>query len=168
MWLWSLHTLSFFVWKSADKWREPHTSLQLLALFDTKNESASQDQTHMTTVQLYRIVHFPMWVWSSDALSFFLSKRANNRGEPPGSLQLLALFDTKNDSASEDQTHIGKWTILYNCTVVMWVWSWDALSFFAPKRANNWRERFDSLQLFAVFDTKNESAHEYQTHTTTE
>jgi hypothetical protein len=26
------------------------------------------------------------------------------------------------------------------------------------KRANTWRERFDSLQLLAVFDTKNESA----------
>jgi hypothetical protein len=47
-----------------------------------------------------------MWVWSSDALSFFVLKRANNWREPGGSLQLLTLFDRKNESASEDQAHM--------------------------------------------------------------
>jgi hypothetical protein len=94
MWVWSSDALSFFVSKGANNWRESHRSLQLLALCDTKWESASEDQTHMTTESLYRIIHFLMWVSFSDARSFFVSKSANNWREPGGSLQLLAVFDT--------------------------------------------------------------------------
>jgi hypothetical protein len=49
MWLWSSVALSFFVSKRTNNWREPHDFLQLLALFDTKNESVPEDGTHMTT-----------------------------------------------------------------------------------------------------------------------
>jgi hypothetical protein len=45
-----------------------------------------------------------MWVWSSDALSLLVSNRPNNWSKLGGSLQLLAIFDTKNESASKDQT----------------------------------------------------------------
>jgi hypothetical protein len=110
-------------------------------------------------------IHFLVWVWSSDTLSFFVSKRANNWREPPNSLQLLAVVDTKNESASEDQTHTRKWIFVYNYSVLMWVWSSDALSFFVSKRANNWRDSNLSLQLLALCDTKYESASEDQGYT---
>jgi hypothetical protein len=164
MWVWSSDALLFFVLNKANNWRDSNRSLQLLALFDTKNESASADQTNMRkwiTVYNYAVV---MWVWSSDALSFFVSNRVNNWRERLESLQLLALLDTKNESASEDQTHMWKWIIVYNYSVLMWVWSSDALSFFVSNRANNWRKRVESLQLLALLDTKNENASEDQTH----
>jgi hypothetical protein len=63
----------------------------------------------------------------------------NNWTERFDSLQLLPLFDTKNDSASEDQTDMTNWIIV-----------------------------FDSLHLLALSYTKNESASEDQTHMTTE
>jgi hypothetical protein len=160
MWVWSSDALSLFVSKRTNNWRERGGSLQLLALFDTNNESASEDQTHMRKwifVYNYSVV---MWVWSSDALSLFVSKRAINWSESVGSLQLLALFDTKNESASEDQTHMRKWIIVYNYSIVMWVWSSDALSLFVPKGANKCREPLGSVQLLALFDGENESASE--------
>jgi hypothetical protein len=109
-----------------------------------------------------------MWVWSSDALSVFVSRSANKWREPGDSLQLLALFDRQNESASEDGTHMRKWIILYNYSVVMWVWSSDALSFFVSEKANNGKESNRCLQLWALFGTKNESAAEDQTHMTAE
>jgi type II secretory pathway component PulK len=50
----------------------------------------------------------------------------------------------------------------------MWGWSSDALSFFVSKKANNWRERFDFLQLLALFNTMNETASENLSYVTTE
>jgi hypothetical protein len=47
-----------------------------------------------------------MWVWSSDALPFFVLKSANNWSESYGSVQLLAVCDTKIESAAEDETHM--------------------------------------------------------------
>jgi hypothetical protein len=164
MWVWPSDALSLFVSQWANNWRPPHRSLPLLALFDTNSESASKDQTHMTKriiVYNYSVV---MWVWSSDAPSLFVSKRANNWRERLNSLQLLAVLDTNNESACEDQTHMTKWIIVYNYSVVMWVWSSDALSLFVSKSANNWWERFNSRQLLLLLDTNNESATEDQTH----
>jgi hypothetical protein len=164
MWVWSSDALSFFVSKRGNNWREPCGSLQLLTLFDTKNENASKDQTHMwkwIIVCNYSVV---VWVWYSDALLLFVSKRGNNWRESNRSRQLLALFGTKNGSASEDQTHMWKWIILYNYSVVMWLWSSDALSFLVTKRANTWRESTRSLQLLAIFDTKNETVSQDQSH----
>jgi hypothetical protein len=105
-----------------------------------------------------------MWVWSSDALSLFVSKRAKNRRKRFSSLQLLALFDANSESVSEDQTHIRKWIIVYNYSVVIWVSSSDAPSLFVSKRANNWIELNRSLQLLALFDANNDSACDDQTH----
>jgi hypothetical protein len=168
MWVWSSGALSFFVSKRANKCREAPGCLQLLAFFDRRNESASEDQTHMRKwiiVYSYSVV---MRVWSSDALSSFVSKRANKCREPPGSVQLLALFYRKNESASEALTRMRKWIIVYNYSVVMWVWSSGALSLFLSRSANNWRESHRFLQLLHLFDTKNECASEDQTHMTTE
>jgi hypothetical protein len=162
--VWSSDALSLLVSKWANNRRERCGSLQLLSLFDANNESASEDQTHIrkwTIVYNYSIVK---WFSSSDALSLFVSKRDNNRRERFNSLQLLALFDTNNETASEDQTHMRKWIIVYNYSTVMWVSSSDAPSLFVSKTANNWGERFNSLQLPALFDTKHESASEDQTH----
>jgi hypothetical protein len=168
MWVWSSDGLWLFESKRADNWRELNRSLQLFGLFDTTNVSASEDQTHMATEYLYTIIHFLMWVWSSDTLSLFGSKRGNSWSEPPRSLQLLALFDTYNASASEDQTHMGKWIIVYNYSDVMWVWSSDALTLFVSMMANNWRKLNRSLQLLALFDSNNQTASEEQTHMITE
>jgi hypothetical protein len=168
MGVWSSTALSSVVSKRANNWTERFDSLQLSALSDTTNGSASQDQTYVRKwiiVYNYSVV---MWVWSSDVLSFFVSKRANKWSEPGGSLQLLALSDRKNESVSEDQTHLRKWIILHNYSVVMWVWSSDALSFFVSKKAYNGKESNRCLQLLALFDTKNESASEHQTRRTTE
>jgi hypothetical protein len=168
MWVWSSDALSLFVWKLANNWREPHCSLQILALFDRNNESASDDQTHMRKwiiVYSYSVV---MWVWSSDALSLFVSNRANSWRERFNCVQLLALFDINNETASEDQTHMRKWIIVYNYSVVMWVWSSYALSLFVSRRVNNWRQLKRYLHLLAVFHTKNGTASEDQTHMTTE
>jgi hypothetical protein len=168
MWVWCWDALSFFVSETANNWSEPEGSLHLLALFDIKNESASENQTQMTKWIIVYNYSLVMWVWSSNALSFFVSKRANNWIEPGGPLQLLPLFDRQNESASEDHTHMRKWIILYNYSIVMWVWSSDALSFFVSQKANNGKESNRSLQLLALFDTKNESASEHQTRRTTE
>jgi hypothetical protein len=163
MWVWSSDAPSHFVSQRANNWRQRWDSLQLSALFNTKNESASEDQTHMRKWIIIYNYSVVMWVWSSDALPFFVLKRANNWREPGGSVQLLTLFDTKNESASEDQTHMRKWIIIYNYSLVMWVWSLDAISFFVSQRANTWRQRWDSLQLSALVNTKNESGSEDQT-----
>jgi F0F1-type ATP synthase membrane subunit a len=168
MWVWSSDALSLFVSKRHSNWKERVGSLQLLALFDTNNEIASEDQTQIrrwTIPYNYSVV---MWVASSDVLSLFMSKRANNWRDRLNSLQLLALFDTINEIAAKHQTHKRKRTIVYNYSVVMWVCSSDALSLFLSKRANNWKERFNSLQLSALFDLNNESASEDQIFMTTE
>jgi hypothetical protein len=47
--VWSSDAPSFIVSNRPDNWRESNRSPQLLALFDTKNESASDDETQMTT-----------------------------------------------------------------------------------------------------------------------
>jgi hypothetical protein len=106
MWGWSSDALSFFVLKSANNWSESYRFVQLLPLFGAMNGSACEDQTNMTTEYLYTIIHFLMWVWSWDALSFFVSKRVNNCRELRGSVQLLAVCDTNIESAAEDQTHM--------------------------------------------------------------
>jgi hypothetical protein len=168
MWVWSSDAVSFFLSKKVNNWSEPPGSLQLLALFDTKKESASEDQTHMRKWIILYNYSAVMWVWSPDAPSFFVSKTANNWRQSNRSLQLLALFDKTDESAVEDQTPNRKWIIVYNYSVALRVWYSDELSFFVPKRAHNWRQRFDSFPLLAFFDTKTESASEDQTHNTTE
>jgi uncharacterized membrane protein YbhN (UPF0104 family) len=165
MWVLSSDPLSLFELKRANNWREWNRFLQLLALFDSNNESVSEDQTHRRKWIIVCNYSVVMWVWCSGGLLLFVSKRANNWRERFNSLQLLALFDTNNESASEDQTHRRKWIIVYSYSVVMWVLSSGALSLFVSKRANNCRERFNSLQLLALFDTNNESACEGRTHT---
>jgi hypothetical protein len=164
MWLWSSDALSLFVLKRVNNWRERGDSLQLFGLLDANNESVSADQTRMTTEYLYTIIHLLMCVWSSHALSLIMSKRANNWREPHGSLQLLGHLDTNNDGACEDQTQMRKWIIVRNVSVVMWVWSSDALSLFVSKWANSWRERGVSLQVLALFDRNDGSACDDQTH----
>jgi hypothetical protein len=168
MWLCSWDVVSFFVSKRVDNCWEPPGSLQLIALFGTKNESASEDETHMRKWIILYNYSVVMWVCSSYALSFFVSKRVDNCREPPGSLQLIALFDTKNDRASDDQTHMRTELFYTNIHFLMWVCCSDALSFFVPKRGNNWRESNRCLQLLTLFDRKNETVSEDQTQMTTE
>jgi hypothetical protein len=168
MWVWSSDALALYVSKRANNWRERGGSLQLLPLFDPNNESVSDDQTHMRKWIIVYRYSVAMWVWSSDALTLVVSKRPNNWRERFNSLQLSALFDSNNQSPSEDQTHMRKWIIVYNYSVVMWIWSSDARWLFESKRANNRRERFNSLQLLALFDTNNESASQDHIHMTTE
>jgi hypothetical protein len=128
---WFSDTLSLFASKTSNNSRQPGGSVQLLALFESKNQTVSQDQSDMTTEKLWKIIHFLMWLWSPDTLSFFVSKTANNWREPPSSIPLLALFETKNKKVFEDQSHMKNWIILYNFSVVMSLWYSDALSFFA-------------------------------------
>jgi hypothetical protein len=168
MCVWSSHALSLIMSKRANNCREPHGSLQLLGHLDTNNDGACEDQTQMRKWIIVRNVSVVMWVWSSDALSLFVSKWANSWRERGVSLQVLALFDRNDGSACDDQTHMRKWIIIYNYSVVMKIWSSDALSLFKSKRADNWRELNRSFQLLALFDRNNESASEEQTHMTTE
>jgi hypothetical protein len=160
MWVGSSDALSFFMSKRANNWIEACGCLQLFAFFDPKNERASEDETHISKRIIVYNYSVAMWLWTFDALSFFVSKSANNWRERSDFLQLLAVFDTKNESATEDQTHVGKRIVVCNYSVVMWVWSSVALSFFLSKRADNWTEACGSLQLLAFFDTKNENASE--------
>jgi hypothetical protein len=168
VWVWSWDALSVFVSERANSWREAGGFLQLLSILDTKNESASEDQSQMRKwIIVYNYLVF-MWVSSSDALSFCVSKMADKWRESNRSLQLLALFHTNNESASDEQTDMRRWIILYNYSDVMWVWSGDAFSFFVLKRVNNWREGLNSLHLLALSDTENDSASQDQTQMTAE
>jgi hypothetical protein len=166
--LWSSNILSFFVSKWANNWRKGFDPLQLLPLFEAKNETAFQDQSQMRkwiTVINYSVV---MPLWSSDTLSVFVSNRTNMWRKPGGSLQLLALFETKKHRASEDHNHMRKWITIFSYTVVMWLWSSDTLSGFVSKRPNTWREPPGSLQLLALFETNNERVSQDQRHMTIE
>jgi hypothetical protein len=164
MWVTSWDAPSLFVSKKANNWRESNWFSSVISPLrhnEWKYIWVSNSHEEWIIVYNYSVV---MWVWSSDALSFFVSKRANSWREPPGSRPLLALCDTKNESASENQTDIRKWIIAYNYSVVMWVQSSDALWLFVSRRANNWKEPHGSIQLLALCDTMNESVSEGRTH----
>jgi hypothetical protein len=158
MWLLSGDMVSCFVSERANNWREQFDALQLLALFKSKNERASDDQCHLRTwiiVYNYSVV---MSLWFGDTVSFFVSTMVYNGMASNPSLQLLAVCETMNEWVSEDESHMMSWIILYNYSIVTWLRSSDILSLFVLKRANKWRERLDALQLLAVFETKNKGS----------
>jgi hypothetical protein len=168
MWLWSWDTVSLFILKRTNNGRGLSGSLQLLAVFERKNEKVFEDRTPMWKWIIVYIYSVGMSLWSWDNLWFFDSKRANNWREPPGCLLLLDVVETNNERVAEDQRLMRKWIIVYKYSVVMWLSSSDALWFFASKRANNGRASNGSIPLLAHFEIKNERASVDQSDMTTE